>query len=155
MEIKYDKKLFKKLDTIVRVKIIDKINDIAYKVFDGVYSIKDLKYGEENITLKAWVKERENDNYRLVEGLYCKNTEKLYMLDSAICVLGLNIKKLTDEEIKAVITQKKEEKVSPISDLKETCKIDNFKEEYDIDEEDGDSNIWTRLKEKFGLKLKK
>ena len=120
MEIKYDKKLFKKLDTIVRVKIIDKINDIAYKVFDGVYSIKDLKYGEENITLKAWVKERENDNYRLVEGLYCKNTEKLYMLDSAICVLGLNIKKLTDEEIKAVITQKKEEKVSPISDLKET-----------------------------------
>lgn len=155
MEIKYDKKLFKKLDTIVRVKIIDKINDIAYKVFDGVYSIKDLKYGEENITLKAWVKERENDNYRLVEGLYCKNTEKLYMLDSAICVLGLNIKKLTDEEIKAVITQKKEEKVSLISDLKETCKIDNFKEEYDIDEEDGDSNIWTRLKEKFGLKLKK
>lgn len=155
MEIKYDKKLFKKLDTIVRVKIIDKINDIAYKVFDGVYSIKDLKYGEENITLKAWVKERENDNYRLVEGLYCKNTEKLYMLDSAICVLGLNIKKLTDEEIKAVITQKKEEKVSPISDLKETCKIDTFKEEYDIDEEDGDSNIWTRLKEKFGLKLKK
>lgn len=155
MEIKYDKKLFKKLDTIVRVKIIDKINDIAYKVFDGVYSIKDLKYGEENITLKAWVKERENDNYRLVEGLYCKNTEKLYMLDSAICVLGLNIKKLTDEEIKAVITQKKEEKVSPISDLKEICKIDNFKEEYDIDEEDGDSNIWTRLKEKFGLKLKK
>lgn len=155
MEIKYDKKLFKKLDTIVRVKIIDKINDIAYKVFDGVYSIKDLKYGEENITLKAWVKERENDNYRLVEGLYCKNTEKLYMLDSAICVLGLNIKKLTDEEIKAVITQKKEEKVSPISDLQETCKIDNFKEEYDIDEEDGDSNIWTRLKEKFGLKLKK
>ena len=155
MEIKYDKKLFKKLDTIVRVKIIDKINDIAYKVFDGVYSIKDLKYGEENITLKAWVKERENDNYRLVEGLYCKNTEKLYMLDSAICVLGLNIKKLTDEEIKAVITQKKEEKVSPISDLKETCKIDNFKEEYDIDEEDGDSNIWTRFKEKFRLKLKK
>ena len=77
------------------------------------------------------------------------------MLDSAICVLGLNIKKLTDEELKAVITQKKEEKVSPISDLKETCKIDNFKEEYDIDEEYGDSNIWTRLKEKFGLKLKK
>ncbi len=59
MEIKYDKKLFKKLDTIVRVKIIDKINDIAYKVFDGVYSIKDLKYGEENITLKAWVKEEK------------------------------------------------------------------------------------------------
>ena len=50
---------------------------------------------------------------------------------------------------------KDEEKVNSISNLEETCKIDNFKEEYDIDEEDDDSNIWTRLKEKFGLKLKK
>ena len=164
MEIRYDKKMFKALDTIVRVRIIDKINNIAYKVFDEVYSVKDLKYGEENITLKAWVKEKENDKYRLVEGLYCNTTEKLYMLESSICLLGLNIKKLTDEEIKIANSQKDkmeyrfykdEEKVNSISNLEETCKIDNFKEEYDIDEEDDDSNIWTRLKEKFGLKLKK
>ena len=58
MEIRYDKKLFKTLDTIVRVRIMDKISNASYRVFDGVYSVKDLKYGEENITLKAWVKER-------------------------------------------------------------------------------------------------
>ena len=98
--------MFKALDTIVRVRIIDKINNIAYKVFDEVYSVKDLKYGEENITLKAWVKEKENDKYRLVEGLYCNTTEKLYMLESSICLLGLNIKKLTDEEIKIANSQK-------------------------------------------------
>ena len=164
MEIRYDKKLFEELDTIVRVRIIDKINDIAYKVFDEVYSVKDLKYGEENITLKAWVKEKKQHNYRLVEGLYCNATEKLYMLESSICVLGLNIKKLTDEEIKITNAQKDkieyrfykdEEKVNSTSDLEETYEINNYKEEYDIDEEDDDANVWTRLKGKFGLKLKK
>ena len=62
---------------------MDKINDISYKVFDEVYSVKDLKYGEENITLKAWVKEKNQHKYRLVEGLYCNATEKLYMLESS------------------------------------------------------------------------
>lgn len=164
MEIRYDKKLFKTLDTIVRVRIMDKISNTSYRVFDGVYSVKDLKYGEENITLKAWVKEREQNKYRLVEGLYCNTTEKLYMLESSICVLGLNVKKIIDEEIKIKDVQgekvedriyREKEKVNSIINLEETDEVNNYKEEYYIDEEDDDSNIWTRLKEKFGLKLKK
>ena len=123
-----------------------------------------MKYGEENITLKAWVKEREQNKYRLVEGLYCNTTEKLYMLESSICVLGLNVKKIIDEEIKIKDVQgekvedriyREKEKVNSIINLEETDEVNNYKEEYDIDEEDDDSNIWTRLKEKFGLKLKK
>ena len=164
MEIRYDKKLFEELDTIVRVRIMDKINDISYKVFDEVYSVKDLKYGEENITLKAWVKEKNQHKYRLVGGLYCNATEKLYMLESSICVLGLNIKKLTDEEIKVKSVQKEkiedklyseEEKCNSTIDLEETYEVNNYKEEYYIDEEDDDANVWTRLKGVFKLKLKK
>ena len=164
MAIRYDKKLFKELDTIVRVRIMDKINDISYKVFDGVYSVKDLRYGEENITLKAWVKERNQHKYRLVEGLYCNATEKLYMLESSICVLGLNIKKLTDEEIKVKNVQKEkiedklyseEEKCNSTINLEEACEVNNYKEEHYIDEEDDDANVWTRLKGVFRLKLKK
>lgn len=160
MKIIDNKKLFNGLDTILRGRIIDKIKSASYKVFDVVYSIKDIKQGQESITLKAWVKERDKENYKLVEGLYCKDTEKLYMLESSIYVLGLNIKYLMDDESETQNIQKTEE----ISDNKqeENYKVNNLKEKYDKndeyyidDEEEDDSNIWTRLKGKFRLKLKK
>ena len=160
MKIIDNKKLFNGLDTILRGRIIDKIKNVSYKVFDGVYSIKDIKQGQESITLKAWVKERDKENYKLVEGLYCKDTEKLYMLESSIYVLGLNIKYLIDDESETQNIQKTEE----ISDNKEeeNYKVKNLKEKYEKndeyyidDEEEDDSNIWTRLKGKFRLKLKK
>ena len=160
MKIIDNKKLFNGLDTILRGRIIDKIKNVSYKVFDGVYSIKDIKQGQESITLKAWVKERDKENYKLVEGLYCKDTEKLYMLESSIYVLGLNIKYLIDDESETQNIQKTEE----ISDNKqeENYKVNNLKEKYEKndeyyidDEEEEDSNIWTRLKGKFRLKLKK
>ena len=160
MKIIDNKKLFNGLDTILRGRIIDKIKNVSYKVFDGVYSIKDIKQGQESITLKAWVKERDKENYKLVEGLYCKDTEKLYMLESSIYVLGLNIKYLMDDESETQNIQKTEE----ISDNKqeENYKVNNLKEKYEKndeyyidDEEEDDSNIWTRLKGKFRLKLKK
>lgn len=160
MKIIDNKKLFNGLDTILRGRIIDKIKNVSYKVFDGVYSIKDIKQGQESITLKAWVKERDKENYKLVEGLYCKDTEKLYMLESSIYVLGLNIKYLIDDESETQNIQKTEE----ISDNKEeeNYKVKNLKEKYEKndeyyidDEEEEDSNIWTRLKGKFRLKLKK
>ena len=160
MEIIDNKKLFNGLDTILRGRIIDKIKNVSYKVFDGVYSIKDIKQGQDSITLKAWVKERDKENYKLVEGLYCKDTEKLYMLESSIYVLGLNIKYLIDDESETQNIQKTEE----ISDNKEeeNYKVKNLKEKYEKndeyyidDEEEDDSNIWTRLKGKFRLKLKK
>lgn len=160
MKIIDNKKLFNGLDTILRGRIIDKIKNVSYKVFDGVYSIKDIKQGQESITLKAWVKERDKENYKLVEGLYCKDTEKLYMLESSIYVLGLNIKYLMDDESETQNIQKTEE----ISDNKqeENYKVNNLKEQYEKndeyyidDEEEDDSNIWTRLKGKFRLKLKK
>lgn len=160
MKIIDNKKLFNGLDTILRGRIIDKIKNVSYKVFDGVYSIKDIKQGQESITLKAWVKERDKENYKLVEGLYCKDTEKLYMLESSIYVLGLNIKYLMDDESETQNIQKTEE----ISDNKqeENYKVNNLKEKYEKndeyyidDEEEYDSNIWTRLKGKFRLKLKK
>ena len=160
MKIIDNKKLFNGLDTILRGRIIDKIKSASYKVFDVVYSIKDIKQGQESITLKAWVKERDKENYKLVEGLYCKDTEKLYMLESSIYVLGLNIKYLMDDESQTQNIQKTE----GISDNKqeENYKVNNLKEKYDKndeyyidDEEEDDSNIWTRLKGKFRLKLKK
>ena len=160
MKIIDNKKLFNGLDTILRGRIIDKIKNVSYKVFDGVYSIKDIKQGQDSITLKAWVKERDKENYRLVEGLYCKGAEKLYMLESSIYVLGLNIKYLIDDESETQNIQKTEE----ISDNKEeeNYKVKNLKEKYEKndeyyidDEEEEDSNIWTRLKGKFRLKLKK
>ena len=160
MKIIDNKKLFNGLDTILRGRIIDKIKNVSYKVFDGVYSIKDIKQGQDSITLKAWVKERDKENYKLVEGLYCKDTEKLYMLESSIYVLGLNIKYLIDDESETQNIQKTEE----ISDNKEeeNYKVKNLKEKYEKndeyyidDEEEEDSNIWTRLKGKFRLKLKK
>ncbi|WP_304406780.1 hypothetical protein, partial [uncultured Clostridium sp.] len=61
--VKDNKNLFINLDAIVRGRIIDKIKNTSYKAFEGVYSVKDLMYGEKNITLKAWVKEKENDTY--------------------------------------------------------------------------------------------
>ena len=103
--VKDNKNLFINLDAIVRGRIIDKIKNTSYKAFEGVYSVKDLMYGEKNITLKAWVKEKENDTYRLVEGLYSNNADKLYMLEVSIGILGLNIKKLTDDELKDLNSQ--------------------------------------------------
>ena len=55
MKIIDNKKLFNGLDTILRGRIIDKIKNVSYKVFDGVYSIKDIKQGQDSITLKAWI----------------------------------------------------------------------------------------------------
>lgn len=171
MKILDNNKLFNRLDTILKVRIIDRIKNVSYKIFDGVYSIKDIKYGEESITLKAWVKEKDKESYKLVEGLYCNKTENLYMLDSSICVLGLNIKHLSDNELEFNIekTTNKQEESFEFKDLKQEFEeeIDNrnyvdeedddeyyIDEEFD-DEEDNDSNIWTRLKEKLRLKSKK
>lgn len=157
MEIIDNKKLFNGLDTILRVRIIDKIKNISYKVFHGVYSIKDIKPGEESVTLKAWVKERDKENYKLVEGLYCNTTEKLYMLESSIYVLGLNIRYLIDDESQT----QNIEKISDVSyNKEENYKANNFKEKYEKNDEyyieyEEDSSIWTRLKGKFGLKFKK
>lgn len=161
MKIIDNKKLFNGLDTILRGRIIDKIKSISYKVFDGVYSIKDIRRGEKIITLKAWVKERDKENYKLVEGLYCNTTEKLYMLESSIYVLSLNIKYLMNNESQVQNIEKED-----VFDNKqeENYEFNNLKEEYEennqyyIDDEDDEENhlnIWTRLKGKFGLKLKK
>lgn len=161
MEIIDNKKLFNGLDTILRGRIIDKIKNVSYKVFDGVYSIKDIKIGEESITLKAWVKEKDKENYKLVEGLYCNTTEKLYMLESSIYVLGLNIKQLMHNESQV----QNIEKDFFDKEQEESYEFNNSKDEYeesneyyidDEDDEDDDySSIWTRLKGKFGLKFKK
>ncbi|WP_297712094.1 hypothetical protein [Clostridium sp.] len=161
MKIIDNKNLFNGLDTILRGKIIDKIKSISYKVFDGVYSIKDIKQGEGSLTLKGWVKERDKESYKLVEGLYCNTTEKLYMLESSIYVLGLNIKLSKDNEFKIQNIEKenifdnKQEQSYEFNNSKEEYKE---RDQYYIDEEDDDdydSNIWTRLKDKFGLKFKK
>ena len=87
------------------------------------------------------------------------------MLESSICVLGLNIKKLTDEEIKVKSVQKEkiedklyseEEKCNSTIDLEETYEVNNYKEEYYIDEEDDDANVWTNIiKGVFQIKIKK
>ena len=159
MEIIDSKKFFNGLDTILKGRIIDKIKSISYKVFDGVYSIKDIKPGEESITLKGWVKERDKESYKLIEGLYCNTTEKLYMLESSIYVLGLNIKWSKDNEFqiqnieKDNIFDNKQEQSYEFNNSKEEYKESD---QYYIDEEDdNDSNIWTRLKKRFGLKFKK
>ena len=156
--VKDNKNLFINLDAIVRGRIIDKIKNTSYKAFEGVYSVKDLMYGEKNITLKAWVKEKENDTYRLVEGLYSNNTDKLYMLEVSIGILGLNIKKLTDDELKDLNSQNykvedkmyKEEKSNSTNDLEKTCKIEKIKEEQYIIKKDKDKNVWKKLKGALG-----
>ena len=161
--VKDNKNLFINLDAIVRGRIIDKIKNTSYKAFEGVYSVKDLMYGVKNITLKAWVKEKENDTYRLVEGLYSNNTDKLYMLEVSIGILGLNIKKLTDDELKDLNSQNykvedkmyKEEKSNSTNDLEKTCKIEKIKEEQYIIKKDKDKNVWKKLKGALGLKPKK
>ncbi len=161
--VKDNKNLFINLDAIVRGRIIDKIKNTSYKAFEGVYSVKDLMYGEKNITLKAWVKEKENDTYRLVEGLYSNNTDKLYMLEVSIGILGLNIKKLTDDELKDLNSQNykvedkmyKEEKSNSTNDLEKTCKIEKIKEENYIVKRNNNKNVWKKLKEALGLKPKK
>lgn len=161
MEITDNKKLFNGLDTILRGRIIDKIKSISYKVFDGVYSIKDIKSGEESITLKAWVKEREKESYKLVEGLYCSTTEKLYMLESSIYVLGLNINLSKNNEFqiqnleKQNIFDNKQAESYEFNSSKEESKESNQYYIDEDDEDDYDSNIWTRLKENFRLKFKK
>ena len=82
------------------------------------------------------------------------------MLESSIYVLGLNIKMSKDNEFKIQNIEKenvfdnKQEKSYEFNNSKEEYKE---RDQYYIDEEDDDydSNIWTRLKEKFGLKFKK
>ncbi len=128
MKIIDNKNLFNGLDTILRGKIIDKIKSISYKLFEGLYS---------------------------------NTTEKLYMLESSIYVLGLNIKMSKDNEFKIQNIEKenifdnKQEQSYEFNNSKEEYKE---RDQYYIDEEDDDdydSNIWTRLKDKFGLKFKK
>lgn len=161
--VKDNKNLFINLDAIVRGRIIDKIKNTSYKAFEGVYSVKDLMYGEKNITLKAWIKEKENDTYRLVEGLYSNNTDKLYMLEVSIGILGLNIKKLTDDELKDLNSQNykvedkmyKEEKSNSTNDLEKNCKIEKIKEENYIVKRNNNKNVWKKLKGALGLKPKK
>lgn len=161
--VKDNKNLFINLDAIVRGRIIDKIKNTSYKAFEGVYSVKDLMYGEKNITLKAWVKEKENDTYRLVEGLYSNNTDKLYMLEVSIGILGLNTKKLTDDELKDLNSQNykvedkmyKEEKSNSTNDLEKNCKIEKIKEENYIVKRNNNKNVWKKLKGALGLKPKK
>lgn len=161
--VKDNKNLFINLDAIVRGRIIDKIKNTSYKAFEGVYSVKDLMYGEKNITLKAWVKEKENYTYRLVEGLYSNNADKLYMLEVSIGILGLNIKKLTDDELKDLNSQNykvedkmyKEEKSNSTNDLEKTCKIEKIKEENYIVKRNNNKNVWKKLKGALGLKPKK
>lgn len=165
MEIIDNKKLFNGLDTILRGRIIDKIRSVSYRIFDEVYSIKDIKIGEDSITLKAWVKEKDKENYKLVEGLYCNTTEKLYMLESSIYVLGLNIKHLMHNEsqvqnIENDFFDKEKEESYEFNNSKDEYEESNQyyideEEEEEEEEEEGSSNIWTRLKGKFGLKFKK
>lgn len=158
IEINKNKDLFKNLETIMRVKIIDKINNMVMKSFDGVYSIKDLKCGEENISSKAWVKEKNTEQWRLVEGLYSPNTERLYMLDSAICVLNLNILELTEEEknhsykVKPIIKSVQDKSLETL-EKSEIEDNDDKIEDEDIKEDN--KGIWTGFKKKFKLKFNK
>ena len=158
VKINENKNLFRNLETMIRLKIIDKIKSISIKSFNGVYSVKDLKCGEENISSKAWVKEKNTEQWRLVEGLYSANTERLYMLDSAICVLNLNILELTEEEknhsykVKPIIKSVQDKSLETL-EKSEIEDNDDKIEDEDIKEDN--KGIWTGFKKKFKLKFNK
>lgn len=88
--LKKNKKIFNSLETIIKVNIIEKINNIIYKNFDEVFSINDIAYGVDTLNIKAWVKKKDEVKWKLVEGLYSSDNNKLYMLESAISILKLN-----------------------------------------------------------------
>ena len=88
--LKRNKKIFNSLETIIKVNIIEKINNIIYKNFDEVFSINDIAYGVDTLNIKAWVKKKDEVKWKLVEGLYSSDNNKLYMLESAISILKLN-----------------------------------------------------------------
>lgn len=88
--LKSNKKIFNSLETIIKVNIIEKINNIIYKNFDEVFSINDIAYGVDTLNIKAWVKKKDEVKWKLVEGLYSSDNNKLYMLESAISILKLN-----------------------------------------------------------------
>ena len=88
--LKSNKKIFNSLETIIKVNIIEKINNIIYKNFDEVFSINDIAYGVDTLNIKAWVKKKDKLGWKLVEGLYSSDNNKLYMLESAISILKLN-----------------------------------------------------------------
>lgn len=185
IEIKNNKNLFKAVDTIIKVRILDKINNILYKSFDFVCSINDIEYGEETINIKAWVKEKNGFVWRLVEGLYSKKKEKIYMLDSSIYVLRLNINESIKEEIQSqknyngslgqasikedVIVTKEENKSEDIIKDKEDSNEEVIKEKQtsntiinkEIILEDKKAEVksghnkWFNLKEKISLRLKR
>ena len=92
-EMLNNKNLFNSLETMVKGNIIERIHNIAYKKFDEVFSIKDIVHGEDIINIKAWVKKKDKLGWKLVEGLYSKGTNKLYMLESSISILNLNYNK--------------------------------------------------------------
>lgn len=88
--LKSNKKILNSLETIIKVNIIEKINNIIYKNFDEVFSINDIAYGVDTLNIKAWVKKKDEVKWKLVEGLYSSDNNKLYMLESAISILKLN-----------------------------------------------------------------
>lgn len=88
--LKNNKNIFSSLETIIKVNIIEKINHIIYKNFDEVFSINNIVYGEDTVSIRAWVKKKEEVKWKLVEGLYSSDNNKLYMLESAISILKLN-----------------------------------------------------------------
>lgn len=175
--LKSNKNLFKTLDTMIKVRIIDKINNISYRSFEVVYSVNSIEYGEETINIKAWVKEKNGFIWRLVEGLYSNSKEKLYMLESSIYVLKLNINESIKEEKQyqkdLLITKKESEgenvvknKIDSNNQVNKEKQIGNNAVENTLvsksiileSQSDGiedNHNKWRSLKEKIVLKFKK
>lgn len=172
--LKSNKSLFKTLDTMIKVRIIDKINNISYRTFEVVYSVNDIEYGEETITIKAWVKEKNGFIWRLVEGLYSNSKEKLYMLESSIYVLKLNVNESVKKE------EKEYKKRYQLINREENKRDNSVKNKIDINNEsnkekqventmiskdmilesqnddiEDNHNKWCILKEKIVLKFKR
>lgn len=168
--LKSNKKIFNSLETIIKVNIIEKINHIIYKNFDEVFSINDIAYGVDTLNIKAWVKKKDEVKWKLVEGLYSSDNNKLYMLESAISILKLNYdnssKNAVEEGIniwrKEVSNKKTNSKINELEsdkgqiknkDINNTFKIEKDKitnpkveiKNKDIDNNDSEHG-WGKLK---------
>lgn len=85
--------LFTSFNEEVKTYIIKNIEEKALKVFEQVYNINDIELGDKTENIKAWARKNNSPTLILVEGLYSKKNNRLYLIESVSFILKLNIGK--------------------------------------------------------------
>ncbi|MDU2489946.1 MAG: hypothetical protein E7D27_05055 [Clostridium celatum] len=63
----------------IKNRIIEKLNDFSYKAFENVYSDSEIDKNDKTSATRAWIKNEDNNAWKLVNGFYSKEYDKFYI----------------------------------------------------------------------------